>query len=110
MRVLSEFTRLGFECAHSGTYQDPVTQRVRQYDIRAIKKRNACDLTLAVECKNVRENYPMLVTAVPRRRTEAFHEVIIIHAQRGNETEIRKVGIPSLYKANDMAGKVVTQV
>ena len=52
----------------------------------------------------------MLVTSVPRRRNESFHELIVIHAQRGNETEVRKIGNQSLYKPDDMVGKAVIQV
>lgn len=110
MKVLAELTRLGFGCAHSGAYQDPVTRHVRQYDIRAVKRRDSFDLTLAVECKNVRENYPLLVSAVPRRKKEARHDVIIIHPQRGNSTEIREIAGWSIYKTDEMVGKGLTHV
>jgi hypothetical protein len=110
MKALSELTRLGFGCTHSGTYQDPVTRHMRQYDIRAVKRREAFDLTLAVECKNLRDNYPLLVSAVPRKKNEAYHEVIVIHPRRGNETEIRKVTGWSIYRAEDMVGKTLTHV
>jgi hypothetical protein len=103
-------TRLGFLCSHSATYQDPVTQFIRQYDIRAIAKRKEYELILSVECKNVRPNYPLLVTAVPRTKIEAFHQVIVIFPQRGNQTETRKIDAPSCYKIDQMVGKAVTQV
>jgi hypothetical protein len=54
--------------------------------------------------------FPLLVTAVPRRKVESFHQVIVIHPQRGNATEIRRIDIPSCYESRQMVGKVVTQV
>ena len=29
MQVLTELRNLGFDCSHSGTYQDPVTSKIR---------------------------------------------------------------------------------
>lgn len=37
MQVLAKLTSLGFTCSHSGTYRDPVTKKIRQFDIRAVK-------------------------------------------------------------------------
>jgi hypothetical protein len=37
MKVLAKLRSLDFECEHSGTYQDPVTHKARQFDIRARK-------------------------------------------------------------------------
>jgi hypothetical protein len=88
----------------------PITKRIRQFDIRAIRRQTNCGLTLAVECKNIRRSFPLLVTAVPRRKVESFHQMIVIHPQRGNATEIRRIDIPSCYESRQMVGKVVTQV
>jgi hypothetical protein len=63
-----------------------------------------------VECKNVRENYPLLVSAVPRKKNEAYHDVIIIHPQRGNSTEIREIKGSSIYKGDEMVGKALAHV
>ena len=63
-----------------------------------------------MECKDIRRNFPLLVTAVPRRRVESLHQAIVIHPQRGNATEIRQIDIPSCYESRQMVGKVVTQV
>jgi hypothetical protein len=37
MTVLAGLRSLDFECEHSGTYQDPVSDKIRQFDIRAFK-------------------------------------------------------------------------
>lgn len=33
MNVLSVLSKLNFACSHGGTYEDPITHRIRQYDI-----------------------------------------------------------------------------
>ncbi len=74
LKVLTMLTDRGFECDHGGTYTDSITGKLREFDIRAIKKRQ-CEpnptgnykvekqLLLAVECKNIQPNYPLLVHA-----------------------------------------------
>ena len=36
IKVLKKFTNLGYECEHGGTYEDPVTGKSREFDIRAL--------------------------------------------------------------------------
>ncbi len=74
MTVLSLLRKIGFNSLHSGTYQDPVTKKIRQFDLRAGKNEGDFLLTLAGECKNLGVNFPLLITAVPRTIDEAFHE------------------------------------
>jgi hypothetical protein len=76
LRVLRQLRGLGFQCEHSGTYEDPVTGKFRQFDIRANKNFGNVQLAMAVECKNIRPYHPLLVSAVPRTEAEAFHNRI----------------------------------
>jgi hypothetical protein len=85
MSVLAQLRALGFECSHSGTYTDPITKKIRQFDLRATIEGGNCKLALALECKNLRS--PLLISAVPRTATEAFHSVI------------KYLGNPSMYHA-----------
>src|SRR5260221_9507876 len=109
MSVLSILRKLEFTCWHSGTYEDPVTQKIREFDIRAEKK-SIGKLFLAVECKNIRTN--LLVSAVPRTRREAFHNIIKIRP--GGVfifREAQHIGPPdSLYQVGDLVGKRTDQV
>lgn len=66
VQVLATLRRLHFECLHSGTYQDPISQEIRQLDIRASTTRDRVTLALAVECRNLRANHPLLLSAVPQ--------------------------------------------
>jgi hypothetical protein len=112
MNVLSLLRTMHFSCSHSGTYEDPVTGKIRQYDLRATKRESDSRLALAVECKNLRPNFPLLISAVPRTLSEAFHDLIryrcgtvlsvteIFHVNRGQ----------SIYREGEMVGKRTDQV
>jgi hypothetical protein len=112
MSVLSLLRKMDFRCSHSGRYEDPVTRKIRQYDLRAVKSEGDSKLGLAVECKNLRPNFPLLISAVPRTPNEAFYELIafrlravlpaaeVLHVDRGQ----------SIYRQGDMVGKRIDQV
>ena len=36
LRVLKELTDLKIKCQHGGTYEDPITKKSREFDIRAL--------------------------------------------------------------------------
>ena len=78
MQVLAQLLTSGFSCVHSGTYRDPVTSKMRQFDIRASMDRDRGTLSLAVECKNLRPNSPLLLSTVPRTDAEAFHDLYFL--------------------------------
>jgi hypothetical protein len=86
LEILNALVELGFQCEHGGTYEDPATQKPRQYDIRATRQMEDRFLRFAVECKNLRPNFPLLISCVPRQHEEAFHEVSISGQP---QTEIR---------------------
>jgi hypothetical protein len=111
MKVLAELRGLKFECSHSGTYQDPISDKIRQFDIRARKRQGSCTLRLGVECKNLRRNHPLLLSAVPRSAEEAFHD-IVSHQPVGLQlatVRTEKNG-RSVYKPGEMVAKKTDQV
>ena len=73
MAVLHQINRLGFQCSHAGTYSDPITSKVRQYDIRALKQNKNHCLHLSIECKNLSEAAPLLVHTTSRSSSESYH-------------------------------------
>lgn len=77
IKTLNALINLGFTCDHGGTYEDPATQIPREYDIRATRIIDERFLRLAVECKNLRPNFPLLISCLPRRPEEAFHELSV---------------------------------
>ena len=76
LSILKLLVGKGMTCAHGGTYIDPTTKKPREFDIQAVRKATNYVIRLAVECKNVRDNCPLLISCVPRLKAEAFHEVL----------------------------------
>jgi hypothetical protein len=77
IKCLKQLTGDGFTCRHGGLYTDPITKKKRQFDIRAMKEFGLSRVFCAVECKNLKDNSPLLISCVPRPRRESFHELII---------------------------------
>lgn len=110
-------------CDHGGHYIDPVTSKSREFDIRATKTIDKYRVRMSVECKNIRENFPILVSCVPRHEDESYHQVALvserkrgvnefapafIHQSRATILDIR--GSHSLYGAGEAVGKSTVQV
>lgn len=111
MQVLKQLRGLDFKCSHSGTYQDPVSDKIRQFDIRALKQKGNCALELGVECKNLRPNHPLLLSAVPRTTVESFHQLICCEGVPIQIVNVKTVLAPgSVYKAREMVGKKTDQI
>lgn len=112
MRVLHEMERLDYQCEHAGTFRDPVTDKIRQFDIRARSIRSPKNLWLSIECKNLRSESPLLVHAVPRPEPGSFHQVIGRWApQRGATPKIITVErLESAYRPGEPVGKKTDQV
>ena len=107
--------RHGFNAVHGGTYQDPITERDRQFDIRAYKTHESCVIHLAVECKNLRPNYPLMVSRVPRLREESYHEILIskrtLHDARDPRITNRRYKHPrTIFMQGNLVGKATTQI
>ena len=67
----------GIEATHGGTYVDPVTKKYRQYDIRAMRLyERECGIRMAIECKRLTPEFPLVVLRVPRPDLESAHEVV----------------------------------
>jgi len=62
-----------------GMYPDPLQPKHRQYDVRAhrvIWPKLHCEMRLAVECKNLTAEFPLVVSRVPCPVEESQHCVI----------------------------------
>src|SRR5437660_6758910 len=67
----------GFEVRHGGAYQDPVTRKDRQFDIRLMGHKDRSVIKLAIECKNLKPNFPLLVSRIPRLPEESVHDIVL---------------------------------
>lgn len=92
---------------HSGTYVDPVTNKRRQFDIRACRQQGPYHLCLAIEAKNLRDSKPLLIYAVRRRPEESFHEVVVVDSPVPRI--VRITGEESGYVPGEFVGKKMTQ-
>lgn len=57
LTVLKMLREHDVDCDHGGHYVDPVTNKSREFDIRATKTINKYRVRMSVECKNIRENF-----------------------------------------------------
>ena len=96
---------------HGGTYIDHVTGKTRQFDYRCqiVRGREISrSIFLAVECKNLNPDLPLVVCGRPRTDEESYH--IFIHLKirppNGSEFSLKKVdGFNSIYKPDAFVGK-----
>lgn len=120
LSILKLLGGLGIMCQHGGTYDDPVTQKKRQFDLRAvIEKGPGVRIRLAIECKNLDSSYPLVVQCMARRAEESFHELIYSKAEKHrqghdgifNQTESIPLSLThSFYARNESVGKACQQV
>lgn len=92
---------------HGGTYIDPATSKTRQFDYRCrISKgiEGLDKILLAIECKNLNPDLPLVVCGRERTEKEAYH--LYISRNENSHVSILKVeGASSLYKPSDFVGK-----
>lgn len=124
IQVLNKFLKLGFTCEHGGVYDDPVTDKSREFDIRALYTKGAMRLRLSIECKNLRNNFPLVLHCLERKRSESYNEVIctfdpeklsensgvVIPAQREFSRVVRLKTSNTLYSPRDYVAKSADQV
>lgn len=126
IQTLRALIDCGFSCEHGGTYDDSTTNRPREFDIRATRVFGKRFLRLAVECKNLRPNFPLLISCLPRRDDESFHEIVYSVNPETNPIEepdgpysiamlpsscnVRLVSSHTVYKSGDPVGKSCDQV
>lgn len=122
LQVLKMLRDQDIECQHGGHYTDPVTKKSREFDIRAQKTIGQRRVRLAIECKNIRDNFPVLVSCMPRNIEECYHEIAIIKEPRlingisvynreaSRVVTLRIQGEYTIYEPKDMVGKSASQV
>lgn len=108
---------MGYEVSHGGTYIDPFKKLPRQFDVRAhraVRHFKQFGMQLAVECKSLSEEAPLLVSCVPRSREEAHFEFVHSwprQSQRGAYARsLRYDGDGGYYRPGDLVGKRTAQV
>ena len=119
LKALKILSSLGLACSHAGTYTDPISGKIREYDIRGnyerfVKNRFFVRQHFAVECKNLNSFFPLVVHCVKRNRIESFLDCIvscynkISFGQRAITIKTRND--LHRYQAGEPVGKSIDQV
>ena len=128
VKCLRELRKRAVKVGHAGTYSDPVTNKNRQFDFRVEVDHGYARIALAVESKNLKPNFPLIISRLERLPEEAFHQILIPSAEEEVEdgpfgisrvsslktifpSESMDVKTPnSLYELKEMVGKSTVQV
>ena len=124
IKVKRAISKLGIVPYHGGTYTDPVTQKTREYDFRFTFTQKHIHLHASVECKNISEYSPVLVSCLPRSEVESKLRFFLGTKEHflpaGNERSTNyQIGYdfypfdyeqPPRYPINRPCGKAVNQV
>jgi len=107
----------GILATHGGAYVDPVTGKSRQYDVLASKQHShmgSWQIALAIECKALSVEFPLIVSRVPRPETDSYHEVVESwgRAEMGERFARAKKAQYGrcLYRPNDLVAKKTSQL
>jgi len=78
MRVRALLEKQGARVQHGWTYLDPNLGKLRQFDLRCelYHWTDACRIRLALECKNISRESPVVVSGALRTKAESFHHVV----------------------------------
>lgn len=122
LQVVRALTGMGLNCEHGGHYVDPVTKKSREFDIRLHVEHGNLHIYASIECKNIRVNFPLLVSCVPRMNSESWHHVAILQDQakgggglagfiREKRTLLKRMqGNYTRYPEGGLVGKSTAQV
>ena len=81
----------GSQTLQGGTYIDPVSGKARQFDFRWRHQLAEHGLNLAIECKNVNPDSPVIISGRNRSESEAFHE--LVESRKGGHFRTNKGNI-----------------
>lgn len=129
LKIIQDISRKQFEIEHGGTYIDPITNINRQFDIRAYKKipwQGGFNIDLlyyfAIECKNIRENYPLVILRTKCSESESYIYVVsndnhksfsgqnYDFSQREQPNFIKEVKNNGIYSRQEFVGRSCAQV
>ena len=71
-----------------GTYADPLSGKARQFDFRWRYQSGEFGLSLAIECKNVNPDSPVVISGRKRTQSEAFHE--LVESRKGGHFQTKR--------------------
>lgn len=106
----------GWEVRHGGRYIDPVKGIGRQYDVRTWREFEAGRrVGLAVECKSLSPEFPLVISRVPRPPSDIGHDVLVRRYNEENQCDDLSLRRPLttgayIYYPGEPVGKSATQI
>jgi len=92
---------------HGGTYKDQVTGKTRQFDYRsAIVRQDSKAVYMALECKNLNPDLPLVICGRLRNHNESYH--VFIGQEAG--FPVLKKSIGSFYRTGEFVGKSLLRI
>lgn len=122
LKILRALSESGIRCDHGGVYEDPVTKKTREFDIRARITRSDRRVRASVECKSLRSYFPVLISCLPRRDDESYHDVAVCREREqsydrlgagmfvSRATIVRLCYENTIYAPGEPVGKSIAQV
>jgi len=111
--VFKRIRQLGIPATHGGSYIDRLTHKSRQFDIRChVDIFPGVKISMAVECKNLYESFPLLISRMPRVDEERQLQWITSRGFHGNVNHLgASLAKPAqYYLESQWVGKATTQV
>ena len=113
--IVRRIAQMGLGPSHGGTYVDPHSNKTREFDIRVTIRPDRAPpylawsvaVHLAIECKHIRPNYPLLIECAPRAQNEAFHQIMMEWGQRPEATSCAS---NTPYRLGEPVGKSLAQI
>ena len=110
MLALNQLSGVGFACRHAATFVDPISGKIREFDIRARRAAEGIDIRLAVECKHLTLESPLIAHRTPRGPHESNHSLITYHCGRDVSTWRPSTVSPSrMYPTSEHVGRKLEQ-
>lgn len=94
------------DAEHAGSYHDPVTGKRRQFDVRAKYTEGSRIFKMAIECKNLKSNGPLVVSCLPRTSREACHEIYVSSSLGNLGAQTRR----DIFSSEQPVGKSTAQI
>jgi hypothetical protein len=110
IRVKRAAEQLRFSVEHGGTYRDPHTDKPRQFDLRVQTGDVGRQVILAIECKCLQPNFPLLISRIGRTAEEGYHQLIQMQSLGLPPGPVRPGLRREMYRSREPVGKAATQV
>jgi hypothetical protein len=110
MSVRAELLAANLRAQYAGTYEDPVTGKSRQFDFRVRMENGQWSGRYCIECKNVSEDRPFVISRTKRSSAEAYHEVLAAKSgTNGAENMVRSPPGSTCFREHDLVGRSLDQ-